>query len=104
MKMNIDLQLGQEELEKKKKFFEDQQNINSKLERDIDSLDQAISELSVKLTKEDTNRLQFQDEVCFYLSIIKIRDFLLFLKLFKAYIMKLNTLNQVLLLKLIIIF
>lgn len=61
--MNIDLQLGQEELEKKKKFFEDQQNINSKLERDIDSLDQAISELSVKLTKEDTNRLQFQDEV-----------------------------------------
>jgi septal ring factor EnvC (AmiA/AmiB activator) len=63
MKMNIDLQLGQEDLEKKKRFYEDQQNINSKLERDIDSLDQAISELSVKLTKEEANRVQFQDEV-----------------------------------------
>lgn len=61
--MNIDLQLGQEDLEKKKRFYEDQQNINSKLERDIDSLDQAISELSVKLTKEEANRVQFQDEV-----------------------------------------
>ena len=63
MKMNIDLQLGQEELDKKKKFFEDQQNINSKLERDIDSLDQAISELSIKLNREEANRVQFQDEV-----------------------------------------
>ena len=70
MKMNIDLHIGQEELEKKKVFFEDQQSINSKLEREIDLLDQAISELSIRLTKEDTNRVQFQDEVC--LSMLAI--------------------------------
>ena len=68
--MNIDLHIGQEELEKKKIFFEDQQSINSKLEREIDLLDQAISELSIRLTKEDTNRVQFQDEVC--LSMLAI--------------------------------
>lgn len=37
--------------------------MNSKLERDIDSLDQAISELSIKLTKEETTKVQFQDEL-----------------------------------------
>lgn len=63
MKMNIDLHIGQEDLEKKKSFFEDQQSINSKLERDIELLDQAISELSIRLTREDTNRIQFQDEL-----------------------------------------
>jgi hypothetical protein len=63
MKMNIDLHVGQEELEKKKRFFEDQQSINSKLEREIEQLDQAISELSIKMTREETNRIQFQDEV-----------------------------------------
>ena len=61
--MNLDNQIGQEELEKQKKFFEDQQNINSKLERDIEILDQTISELSIKMNREDQNRLQFQDEV-----------------------------------------
>ncbi len=63
MKMNIDLHIGQEDLEKKKSFFEDQQSINSKLERDIEILDQAISELSIRRTREDTNRIQFQDEL-----------------------------------------
>lgn len=63
MKMNLDFQIGIEELDKKKKFFEDQQNINSKLERDIDLLDQNISDLSIRITREETNRVQFQDEV-----------------------------------------
>lgn len=71
MKMNIDLHIGQEELEKKKSFFEDQQSINSKLERDIDLLDQGISELSIRLTREDANRVQFQDEVTSFRFIIK---------------------------------
>ena len=70
MKMNIDLHIGQEELEKKKVFFEDQQSINSKLEREIDLLDQAISELSIRLTREDTNRVQFQDEVCLAIMVL----------------------------------
>lgn len=63
MKMNLDNQIGQEELEKQKKFFEDQKSINAKLERDIEVLDQTISELSVKMNREEQNRLQFQDEV-----------------------------------------
>ena len=71
MKMNIDLHIGQEDLEKKKTFFEDQQSINSKLERDIDLLDQGISELSIRLTREDANRVQFQDEVITLLSQFK---------------------------------
>ena len=63
MKMNLDNQIGQEELEKQKKFFEDQKSINAKLERDIEILDQTISELSIKMSREEQNRLQFQDEV-----------------------------------------
>jgi hypothetical protein len=63
MKMNLDNQIGQEELEKQKKFFEDQKSINAKLERDIEILDQTISELSIKMNREEQNRLQFQDEV-----------------------------------------
>jgi hypothetical protein len=63
MKMNIDLHIAQEDLEKKKNFFDDQQSINSKLERDIELLDQTISELSIRLTREESNRVQFQDEL-----------------------------------------
>jgi hypothetical protein len=63
MKMNLDNQIGQEELEKQKKFFEDQKSINAKLERDIEILDQTIAELSIKMNREEQNRLQFQDEV-----------------------------------------
>ena len=63
MKMNIDLNVGKDELDKKKKFFDDQKNMNSKLEAEINGLDQAISELSIKLTREEQNRLQFQDEL-----------------------------------------
>ena len=63
MKMNIDLQVGKDELDAKKKFYEDQKNMNFKLQADISGLDQAISDLSIKLTREEQNRLQFQDEV-----------------------------------------
>jgi phage-related tail protein len=63
LKMNLDFQIGKDELDKKKKFFEDQKNINSKLERDITALDQNISEMSARLTREETNRIQFQDEL-----------------------------------------
>ena len=63
MKMNVDFQSGQEELERKKKFFQDQQTINSKFEKEIEALDQAISDLSAKLTRDENNRTQFQDEV-----------------------------------------
>lgn len=63
MKINLDNSIGAEELDKKKKFFEDQQNINAKLEKDIEILDQTISELSVRLTREELNRVQFQDEL-----------------------------------------
>ena len=70
MKMNLDNQIGQEELEKQKKFFEDQKSINAKLERDIEILDQTISELSIKMNREEQNRLQFQDEVRVFLNLI----------------------------------
>jgi len=69
MKMNLDNQIGQEELEKQKKFFEDQKSINAKLERDIEILDQTISELSIKMNREEQNRLQFQDEVRVFLNL-----------------------------------
>ena len=76
MKMNIDLGVGKDELEKKKKFYEDQKNMNSKLESEINALDQAISDLSIKLTREDQNRIQFQDEVIKFSSLlIFIQDF-----------------------------
>jgi len=68
--MNLDNQIGQEELEKQKKFFEDQKSINAKLERDIEILDQTISELSIKMNREEQNRLQFQDEVRVFLNLI----------------------------------
>ena len=61
--MNLDFQIGQDELDKKKKFFADQQNINSKLEKEIIVFDQNISELSARLTREESNRIQFQDEL-----------------------------------------
>ena len=67
--MNLDNQIGQEELEKQKKFFEDQKSINAKLERDIEILDQTISELSIKMNREEQNRLQFQDEVRVFLNL-----------------------------------
>lgn len=63
IKMNMDYQTCQDELEKKKKFFEDQKNINEKLDKEIEVLDQTISALSVRLNKEVSNRIQFHDEV-----------------------------------------
>ena len=75
MKMNLDNQIGQEELEKQKKFFEDQKSINAKLERDIEILDQTISELSIKMNREEQNRLQFQDEVRNFLSLFLLYNF-----------------------------
>lgn len=61
--MNLDFEISREELDKKKKFFADQRNINAKLEKDIISLDQKISELSASLTREKVNREQFDDEL-----------------------------------------
>lgn len=61
--MNLDFEISREELDKKKKFFDDQRSINSKLEKDIMSLDQKISELSSSLTREKVNREQFEDEL-----------------------------------------
>lgn len=61
--MNLDYEISREELEKKRKFFEDQRNINAKLDKDIMSLDQKISELSSSLTREKINREQFEDEL-----------------------------------------
>ena len=63
MKMNFDFKVNLEELDKKKKFFEDQTNINAKLEKDIELLDQSISDLSLRLVKEEQNKLNFQDEL-----------------------------------------
>lgn len=63
MKMNLDFQIGSEELDKKKKFFEDQQNSNSKLEKEIENYDNIISELSIRLNKEELDRQQFHSEV-----------------------------------------
>lgn len=67
MRMNIDISKAKEELDRKKKFYEDQANINSDLDRNITALDQTIADLSLRLNREETSRLQFQDEV----SIIK---------------------------------
>lgn len=61
--MNLDFEISREELEKKKRFFDDQRSINSKLEKDIMSLDQKISELSSSLTREKVNKDQFEDEL-----------------------------------------
>ncbi|CAF0859941.1 unnamed protein product [Brachionus calyciflorus] len=63
MKMNLDFQIGVEELDKKKKFYEDQQNSNSKLEKEIESYDNLISELSIRLNREELDRQQFQNEL-----------------------------------------
>lgn len=61
--MNLDYEISREDLEKKRKFFEDQRSINAKLDKDIMSLDQKISELSSSLTREKINREQFEDEL-----------------------------------------
>jgi predicted RNase H-like nuclease (RuvC/YqgF family) len=66
IKMNMDYRTCQDELEKKKKFFEDQRSINEKLDKEIEVLDQTISALSVRLNKEVSNRIQFHDEVTYY--------------------------------------
>ena len=63
MRLNIAIQNSKEELEKKKKFYEDQKSINLQVQREIDQLDQNIADLTLRLNREDTNRLQFQDEV-----------------------------------------
>lgn len=70
MKMNLDSQIGNEELEKKKNFFQNQQNSNSKLEKEIENYDNVISELSVKLNKEELDRQQFHSEVILYYLFI----------------------------------
>lgn len=61
--MNLDFEISREELEKKKKFYDDQRSINAKLDKDIMSLDQKISEMSSSLTREKVNREQFEDEL-----------------------------------------
>ncbi len=61
--MNFDFKIGLDELEKKKKFYEDQQNINSKLSKDIEFLDSKISDLSMKLVNEENHKRSDQDEL-----------------------------------------
>jgi hypothetical protein len=63
MQLNIDIRNTKDELERQKKFFEDQKNMNGELERGINLLDQSIADFNLKLNKEETNRLQFHDEV-----------------------------------------
>jgi hypothetical protein len=41
--MNLEYQTKREELDRKRKFFQDQQNINAKLEKEVEILDQNIS-------------------------------------------------------------
>jgi hypothetical protein len=61
--MNFDFKVGMNELDKKKKFFEDQMAINSKLDKEIESVDQAISDFSLKLVREEQSKLNLQDEL-----------------------------------------
>ena len=61
--MNLEYQTKRDELERKKKFFEDQQNINEKLDKEVSALDQLIADLSIRLTRDEMNRQQFKDEV-----------------------------------------
>jgi hypothetical protein len=61
--MNLEFQNKREELDKKRKFFEDQQNMNSKLEKEVEVLDQNISDLSIRLNREEQARTQYIDEV-----------------------------------------
>lgn len=61
--MNLDNQIGQEKLESKQKQFDDAKKTNSKLEKEIEDLDQNVSDFSTRLTREEANRVQFQDEV-----------------------------------------
>jgi len=63
MRLNIEILNNKEELDKKKKFYEDQKSINFQVQREIDQLDQSIADLTLRLNREDTNRLQFQDEL-----------------------------------------
>ncbi len=61
--MNFDFKVSMDELDKKRKFFEDQMGINSKLDKEIESMDQAISDFSLKLVREEQNKLNLQDEL-----------------------------------------
>ena len=61
--MNLEYQTKRDELERKKKFFEDQQNINEKLDKEVSAIDQLIADLSIRLTRDEMNRQQFKDEV-----------------------------------------
>jgi hypothetical protein len=63
MQLNIDIRNTKDELERQKKFYEDQKNMNAELERGINVLDQTIADFNLKLNKEETSRLQFHDEV-----------------------------------------
>jgi hypothetical protein len=65
--MNLEFQNKREELDKKRKFFEDQQNMNSKLEKEVEILDQNISDLSIRLNREEQARTQYIDEVIIFL-------------------------------------
>ena len=65
MKLNIDIKHTRDELDRQTKFYEDQKSMNSDLERSIGLLDQSIADFNLKLNKEETNRLQFHDEVCY---------------------------------------
>ncbi len=80
--MNLEYHNKKEDLDRKRKFFLDQQNINLKLEKEIGNLDQSISELSSRLSKEQTNRIQFTDEVCFALDYLLLLSYY-YLKLYK---------------------
>ena len=53
-----------DELERKKKFYEDQSNNNKDLARNITILDQTIGDISLRLNRDENNRQHFQDEVC----------------------------------------
>jgi hypothetical protein len=63
MRMNVDISRAKEELDRKKKFYEDQANNNADLDRNITSLDQTIADFSLRLNRDDNARQQFQDEV-----------------------------------------
>jgi septal ring factor EnvC (AmiA/AmiB activator) len=63
MQMNMDISNTKDELERKKKFYEDQANNNKDLNRNITILDQNIADLSLRLNRDDNNRQHFQDEL-----------------------------------------
>jgi peptidoglycan hydrolase CwlO-like protein len=63
MQMNYDFKLAMDELDKKRKFFEDQTSINSKLEKEIEFLDGSVSDFSMKLVREKQSKQNFSDEL-----------------------------------------